>query len=238
MQIRFQFQRGEELKFIGHLDILRLFERAFKRTELPVAYSKGYNPRPQIVFGQPMPLGLTSDGEFADIELIGNHNPEEIICKINSSLPPGIRVVYAREKINRSNLMGLIDAARYRIGFEAYKEFDINQMIENIQNSSVINVVKKTKSGEKEMNIRPFIYDLSGNADGGTGCFSVMLGAGQDNNIRPELFLTGLSLLSGIEFEIRSMHRLMLYSRREIKSGSAPLQTYNIWVSLMDDTLL
>lgn len=83
MEIRFRFSRGEELKFIGHLDILRLFERAFKRAGIQVAHSEGFNPRPRIVFAQPMPLGLTSEGEFADVELAEQIDIANFIIRCN-----------------------------------------------------------------------------------------------------------------------------------------------------------
>jgi radical SAM-linked protein len=237
MEIRFRFGRGEELKFIGHLDILRLFERAFKRSGIQVAHSEGFNPRPRIVFAQPMPLGLTSEGEFADVELVGQIDTADFKQRINSSLPAGINVIEAKVKTGRSNLMGIIDAARYRIWFEAPDMLDIKYAVNSVLNSGEINVVKKTKSGEKEVNIRPFIYELSGEKDGRTGFFDVILGAGQDNNIRPELFLEGISKASNIPFSMRRMHRVMLYCSKK-KAVPDLMPAENIWITPMDDLLL
>lgn len=215
------------MKFIGHLDILRLFERVFKRSGLPVAHSQGFNPRPQIIFGQPMPLGLTSEGEFADVELIGTHDPQEFLKTMNDALPPGIRVVDAKEKKNPSNLMGQISGARYRVGFKAPEGFRLQQLIDDVLAADTLLVMKKTKSGDKEKNIRPFIYELTGTLNASGACFEVLLGAGQDDNIRPDLFLSGVSAAFQADLELISMHRIILLGRRE-----------NNWLSLLDEQML
>ena len=191
------------MKFIGHLDILRLFERAFKRSHLPVAHSQGFNPRPQIVFGQPMPLGLTSEGEFADVELVGGHDSAAFLKTMNDALPPGIRILDAKEKKNPSNLMGQISAARYRVCFTAPDGLDLQKLIEKVLAADSIPVLKKTKSGEQEKNIRPFIYELTEVSHASGGCFEVLLGAGQNDNIRPDLFLSGISDAFQAELELK-----------------------------------
>ncbi|HEY8422390.1 MAG TPA: TIGR03936 family radical SAM-associated protein [Thermoclostridium sp.] len=217
MKIRFQFERREELKYIGHLDVMRLFERAFKRAEIPVTHSQGFNPRPHIVFAQPMPLGLSSDGEFADVELDGSIDTGAFIEKLNRALPDGIRVVDARENTGKKNIMAIVEAARYRIDFKAGVNPDIESIISNVLGRKRIIVIKKTKSGEREFDIRPLIYELSGEISNDTGYFNVLLSAGQDDNVRPELFITGVSACINRDIEITRMHRIMLYGRAEGK---------------------
>lgn len=239
MHIRFQFERDEELKFIGHLDILRLFERAFKRSGLPVTHSQGFNPRPQIVFAQPMPLGLTSSGEFADVEINGDFYPVDFMRRLNSSLPPGLQLIDAKERINKSNLMAIIEAARYKIAFSFEEQHipNINVLVEKVLSKDAMNVIKKTKSGEKEINIRPLIYELSGSIYNNTGEFKVLLGAGQNNNVRPELFLDGVSSVAETNLKLRNMHRIMLYCRSTGENSLKALVNGEkaSWVSPMDE---
>lgn len=240
MHLRFRFKRGEELKFIGHLDILRLFERAFKRSGFQVVHSQGFNPRPQIVFAQPMPIGLTSCGEFADVELQTECNPEEFIKRMNEVLPPGIQLLDAKEKKKKSNIMALTEAARYKIGFEASENTDINKLVNGVLSKDTISVIKSTKSGDKEVNIRPLIYKLTGYMDGNTGIFDVLLGAGQNDNVRPELFLSGVYSATGINPDMNFMHRKMLYaaSRNEKKLNLPQLNDKAEWITLLDDSLI
>ncbi len=234
MEIRFQFERREEIKFIGHLDIMRLFERAFKRAGIPIAHSGGFNPRPRIVFAQPMPLGLTSEGEFADVEIMETVDTKEFIKVFNESLPLGVRILDAKCKTNNSNLMGLIDAAKYRIDFETSETMDMRQAIQCVISRKQVNVMKKTKKGMKEINIRPLIYEMEGEITGYNGCFIVLLGAGQDNNVRPELFLDGVSKATDILLDMQRMHRIMLYHFADF----CEQQKGSRWITPMHERLL
>ncbi|HZK26175.1 MAG TPA: TIGR03936 family radical SAM-associated protein [Thermoclostridium sp.] len=227
MNIRFQFKRGEELKFISHLDIMRVFERAFKRTSIPVSHSQGFNPRPTIVFAQPMPVGLSSDGEFADVELEKTYEIDEFIEKVNANLPEGIRILEAKEKFVKTKIMGIVKAALYKIDFEISPYTDIEKIISSVLDQKKIMVLKRTKSGEKEFDIRPLIYELSGDFDTNAGSFNVLLGAGQNDNVRPELFIDGVNNCTGASIEMLRMHRIMLYG------GSG-----NLWLPLLDERFL
>jgi len=227
MKIRFQFERGEELKYIGHLDVMRLFERAFKRAEIPVTHSRGFNPRPHIVFAQPMPLGLSSTGEFADAELDEDYEPGVFIERLNSALPAGIKVNDAKAVKSGKNIMAIVEAARYRIDFRTMRGLNINDIFSEVLNRKNIIVLKKTKSGEKEFDIRPLIFELTGETDKETGYFNVLLGAGQEDNVRPELFIAGVSACINTDIEIMRMHRIMLYGRAE-----------NKWLPLTDKRFL
>lgn len=213
MKVRFQFKRREELKYIGHLDVMRLFERAFKRASIPVTHSQGFNPRPEIVFAQPMALGLSSDGEFADVELETDYDLKVFIEKVNAVLPDGVKIVDAREKTSNKNIMAIVKAARYRIDFKADGIQDIDSVISYILGKKKIIVLKKTKSGESEIDIRPLIYELSGELNGDTGFFNVLLNAGQENNVRPELFIEGVRNCTDTDIQMLKMHRVMLYGR-------------------------
>jgi radical SAM-linked protein len=208
-----------------------------KQAGIQVAHSEGFNPRPRIVFAQPLALGLTSDGEFADVALGEPIEIADFIQKINSALPAGISVIEAKVKTGKSNLMGIIDAARYRISFEAGDMPDIEYLINSVLDSSEINVMKRTKRGEKKVNIRPFIYDLSGEKDGRTGIFNVILAAGQNNNIRPELFLEGVSKVSNTSLDMLRMHRIMLYCSKKKHVSDLP-SAGSIWITPMDYLLI
>lgn len=137
--------------------------------------------------------------------------------------------------------MSIIGAARYKIGFniETRENPAIDRFVEIVSGEDTINVIKKTKSGEKEINIRPLIYELSGNINGNTGEVEVLLGAGQTNNVRPELFLSGVSHVIGSELKLEYMHRLMLYVEfRGQKGVNLPGANKNAWISPLDEKIL
>ena len=137
MMIRFKFTRGPELKYISHLDLLRVFERSVKRSRIPVAYSQGFNPRQKIVFGLPMSIGLTSDCEYADIELAEDIIPDDFIKAMNEGLPKGVRVVEAVHMTAKGNIMNQIKSARYEILFEiinANESIEISDYVNGMLN--------------------------------------------------------------------------------------------------------
>ncbi|MDL2289676.1 TIGR03936 family radical SAM-associated protein, partial [Clostridia bacterium OttesenSCG-928-F22] len=96
MRMIAKFTKEEPVRYISHLDIQRLFGRAFRRTDIPITYSKGFNPHPVLSFAMALPLGQTSSGEYMDIGLDAAVSTEEFIEKCNASLPQGIRILEAR----------------------------------------------------------------------------------------------------------------------------------------------
>ena len=96
-RIRVTFSRGEATKYITHLDMMRFWERALRRAELPVAYSEGFSPHAQIALAAPLPVGTTSAGELMDVFLAERIAPRTLISGITPQLPEGIAVVDADE---------------------------------------------------------------------------------------------------------------------------------------------
>lgn len=214
--LRFRFSRGEGLKYIAHLDVLRLFERAIKRAGLPVAYTQGFNPRPKIVFGLPMSTGLTSDSEYADIEFSRDIDPYTFTETLNKCLPDGIRIDKAVARMSKNNIMNQITAARYEIAFETTQPVDcseVDNLIHSFLSKEEIIVSKKTKKGFRPVNIRPLIYSLSAyGKKTGTYVMEAFLSAGKDNNLRADLLLEAFSQEFGIESRAVSIHRKALYA--------------------------
>ncbi len=113
-RIRFQFAKREEVKFISHLNMLNTFTRAFRRAEIPVAYSQGFNPHPKMSFGSVLPVGTTSEVEVADIDLESNMGTEEFISRANAQLPRGLEILKAQEvSLKEQPLMAQISLASY-----------------------------------------------------------------------------------------------------------------------------
>src|SRR5438067_3745852 len=96
-RLRVTFARGDEMKYITHLDLMRFWERALRRGGLPVAYSEGFTPHPQISLAAPLPVGTTSDAELMDVFVTERITPREFLAKAAAQLPAGIAVVAAEE---------------------------------------------------------------------------------------------------------------------------------------------
>jgi radical SAM-linked protein len=96
-RLRVTFCRGEEVKYITHLDIMRFWERALRRAAIPLAYSQGYSPGPRISLAAPLPVGVTSTGELLDVYLSRRVTPYDFIKTVSQQLPAGIAMREVRE---------------------------------------------------------------------------------------------------------------------------------------------
>jgi radical SAM-linked protein len=94
-RIKIKYTKGEEVKFISHRDLMRVFQRAIRRAEIPIAYSQGFNPHMKISWGQALKVGKTSGEEYAELNIEGWIKPRELQERLNQTLPPGIEILEA-----------------------------------------------------------------------------------------------------------------------------------------------
>lgn len=172
LRIRIKFSKYDTLRFVGHLDIMRYFQRLIRRADIPIRYSEGYHPHQLLSFAQPLGLGITSDGEYLDAELVSDMDVSEITKKLNENVSYGVEILEtvrlsdreANKKIVTS--MSLISRSLYMVilkdvSDEVSKEFsDLSVKMADAFKESGINVLKKTKKGEKEINLKDFTYEV------------------------------------------------------------------------------
>lgn len=115
-RVRLRFCRGEQAKYIGHLDLARLWERALRRAGVPLAYSAGYTPHPRLFFAAPLPVGVTSECELMDVVLERATPPPALAQAINRALPAGLQVLDAWEvPLEMPSLQAQVRFAEYRV---------------------------------------------------------------------------------------------------------------------------
>jgi len=157
------FEKTKEISYTSHLDVQRTLQRAFRRANLPLAFSKGFNPHPKLSFATALATGYTSAGEWLDVELDGDVSPEEFMTRVNAALPDGMRfhsAFVADDSID--TLSKMLVAADYLITLYPDEPFDFEQLdaaVKSILASDEVIVEKKTKSGVKPANIRPEILE-------------------------------------------------------------------------------
>lgn len=121
-RLRLRFGRGEEVKFISHLDVVRFWERAFRRAEVPLAYSQGFRPHPRIAVAAPLAVGVTSEAELMDIWLSQWMPPQSLIMKVKRQLSRGFDIFEAYEiALNAPSLQSCLAAAEYRVEVNSEK---------------------------------------------------------------------------------------------------------------------
>ena len=210
MIYRIKYGRYEGVKYISHLDILKLFDRATRRADLPVAYSEGFNPHPKFVFGMPIPVGTTSESEYVDITFTEDIKKEDVLNKLNDALPPSVRILEINEITEQTpNIMKNMAAAKYRIKAD-FEEGEIEKIVARAHEKDELVVEKKSKSGTKMVDIRPMIFFAKKEED----ALILTIAAGNEVTLRADLAVT---TLAGRDLKIKSIHRLALLTKDEIK---------------------
>lgn len=188
MKIRIKFTKTGSLRFIGHLDVMRYFQKAFRRAKVDIAYSQGFSPHQILSFAAPLGIGLTSEGEYLDAEFHTTKSSKEMIEIINQCMVEEIQIrEFKLLDDNAANAMSSVAAADYVVTIkeEYYDETFFNQL-EEFGKQSVISIVKKTKRSEKEMDIKPMIYELR--KEGENSVF-MKVATGSVENLKPELVM-------------------------------------------------
>lgn len=193
MKLRIKFSKHGVLKFIGHLDVMRYFQKAIRRAGIDIAYSTGFSPHQIMSFAAPLGLGLESNGEYMDIEVNSLTSSDAVINALNAQMVEGIRILEAKLlPDNAGNAMASVAAARYTIAFrEGYKpSFLTKQVIDDFFGQSEIFVTKQTKKSEATFDMKPLIFACS--FDEETGVLDLTVDASSSGNIKPSLVIKAI----------------------------------------------
>lgn len=214
MKIRIKFRKYGEMKFIGHLDMMRYFQKAMRRAGIDICYSEGFSPHMIMSFASPLGVGLTSDGEYLDIEVGETFSSKESMERLNQVMAQGVEVVSFRRIPDgkASNAMALLAAADYEIRFREGMEPKTGweKAFDDFCAQSRIPVIKKTKKGERELDIRPLLY----RAERRDNCIYLQLAAGSADNLKPELVMEAFGVYAEMTLPEYALliHRLELYT--------------------------
>lgn len=195
--VRVLFEKTGRAKYTSHLDTMRTLTRALKRSGLPLWYTMGFNPHLYMTFALPIALGSESLCESVDLRLTKEIPHDKVADALNGSLPPGFRVVSVAEPVMDP---GRIAWADYKVILN-YEDVDIRDVARKWQvflDQSTIDVTKKTKKGEKEMDIRPLVQVLKTTVTGTGLDLLLRLAAGNTVNIAPTLLLKAFYKWSNI----------------------------------------
>ncbi len=212
MKVRVRFAKYGILRFIGHLDMMRYFQKANRRAGIPVRYSEGFSPHQVMSFGSPLGLGLTSAGEYMDMELTRPIPSAEAVEALNHTMAEGVEVLSFLELPERCpGAMASVAGADYQVIFRdtaGEGSFDPaywQEVLAAFQEAEAVPVRRKTKKSERLVDIKPHIHrlelilpqELSQEEreryfPEGSGGLRMRLSAGSAENIKPELVLQAL----------------------------------------------
>lgn len=164
MRIIASFYKHNEVRFVSHLDMQRLFQRAFRRAGLPLSYSKGFNPHPLLSFATALSVGYTSECEYFDVFLDEKIDADEFRSRVNAVLPEGVAVTKAVDAGEmKTSLTTLMRSADYfaRLDFDREVTSDeLENALASLLTGEII-VEKKTKGGMKDVDIRPLLISVN-----------------------------------------------------------------------------
>lgn len=224
MKVRIKFRKYGPVRFIGHLDVMRFFQKAIRRAGLDIAYTGGFSPHQIMTFAAPLGVGLESNGEYMDIELHSLDSCQDAVERLNAASVKGIEIVSAKVlPDNTANAMASVAAASYTVRFREGRapEADIARLLPEFLARETIFYTKETKKGTRELDLKAGIYEMSWDGR----AFSLLLDASSAGNIKPGQVIE--ALLEQGEEKLQDNALLItredVYTRRELTGdGGAP----------------
>ena len=223
------------MKFIGHLDVMRYFQKAIRRSGIDVSYSQGFNPHQLISFAAPLGVGVTSDGEYMDMQVETTFSTQEALRRLNGAMNDEIRVLeYIQLNEGSKNAMSSVAAADYCVSIKDGYDFPENfkELFDGFMMQDKIVTIKKTKKSEKEVDLKPYIYHYAYDS----GAFFEKVGhslektvakqyengkkiymqltTGSVVNIKPELIMEAFCKYAKLEYVpfAYQLHRIEVYA--------------------------
>lgn len=240
MKIRIKFRKQGPLRFIGHLDVMRYFQKVMRRAEVAIRYSEGFSPHQIMSFASPLSVGLTSCGEYMDIEVHATEDSQEMIRRINEVSAEGLEILsYRLLPDEAKNAMSQVAAADYAVWFKdeykpesGEKERAFWKRVADFGRKESIPYTKQTKKGERAVDLKPLICEIRADQRGlvspsanldekKTPCLFLRLLSGSAANGKPEQLLEAFCLEEGLEWRpfAFQVEREELYAAEE-KDGT------------------
>ncbi|GAA0122051.1 MAG: TIGR03936 family radical SAM-associated protein [Clostridium argentinense] len=195
MKVRYliKYTKESEIKFISHLDLMRTIQRVIRRAALPIEYSKGFNPHMTISIAQPLSVGTYSRGEYMDVVFTEDMDEKEILKSLNENTPMGVtfldvKKVENKEEKKAPQAMAAIDAAKYVIKLKAKDVSKAMEDIKNLNKNNQWSIVKKSKKGEKEVDIKPLLKEINYRIEDDRVVLDTLLACGSRENLSASLF--------------------------------------------------
>lgn len=213
MKVRIKFAKYGVMKYIGHLDIMRYFQKCMRKADIDIAYTEGYSPHQIMSFASPLGVGVESQGEYFDIELKSGDS-KSVMNALNEVMVPGMEILSVKRLDDGAkNAMASIAAASYEVSIKEGYDNDciIFDRVAAFLNNDAINIVKVTKTQEMEFDLRPHIFrfDYDGNV------YHMTVDASSAGNIKPLMVISEYVKFCGNEYRenIYQIKRMETYTR-------------------------
>ena len=221
-KLRFKFSKNGPIKFIGHLDVMRYFQKAIRRANIDIKYSEGFSPHQVLSFAQPLSVGATSDGEYLDMTVNSMASAADIMDRLNNVMNEGIKILAITElKEGEDKAMTLSAAAKYRLKLRESAGFsDWTFKMQDYLKKDHLPAMKKTKSGEKEIDMKQMLFDYA--FDHENDSVTMLLSMSSKETLKPALLFEYFFKSLGKEFDTKylDIHRIDIYKSAQDQKGS------------------
>ena len=212
LKCRMQYEKRGPAQYISHLDLMRVFRRAFMRAGVMLSFSQGFNPHPILSFGSALALGWTSEYEILDVKLsvpMGRKRTEEAM---RAALPVDLPVLEVRMVDDRHPApMAMVRASDYEIALSGETAAATLDAAEEFLRRESVMAMRKTKSGEREVDVRPMALSLKREGD----VLSARLMLTEKDTLKPDLLVRALAEIAGAEVPEMRIHRRCLLGEDE-----------------------
>lgn len=210
--LRVKFEKTGKLQYISHLDLLRTMQTALRRAKVKMMYSEGFNPHMKITFALPLSIGIESVCEFMDIKTDGNVFANDVKENLGKNLPADMKIIDVYEAQNKLTEIKYAEYVIYLdFGENSEKAAEVGRKIF----ADTLVVTKRTKKGEKDVDISPMIKSAECGFECGMTAIKAVLCADSENYLNP-FYLTGaLEKALGREAEHRKVVRINTYFENE-----------------------
>lgn len=229
MKLRVKFKKYGPVRFIGHLDVMRFFQKAIRRAGLDVAYTGGFSPHQVMTFAAPLGVGLESNGEYMDIEVHSLTSCQDAMQRLNKASVHGIEITSVKVlPDDAGNAMASVAAAAYTVRFRPGREpgADIETVLPNFLSRGSIMITKETKKGVRELDLKPGIYELTWDGS----AFHMLLDASSAGNIKPVQVIE--ALLAGCGENLQE--NALLITREDVYTNTGNEEECPVLTSLGD----
>ncbi len=239
MRVRLRFTKAGKIRFTSHRDVARMWERALRRAELPMAYSEGFSPRPKVHFGLALSTGYESRGEYLDVDLLADARDLDVAAlpeRLSATLPEGIEVEAALEvSPGTASLQSAVTSCTWRLEVLGADALALSAAVGGALDATALPATRVRKGQEVTDDLRPYVLDLAvvgalpadapPAAEGGAERGAVLVGelGTQPRTLRPSE-LVGALRAHLREGRVCRTHQWMQHdgARREPLTGSSP----------------
>lgn len=191
MKVRIKFARHGAVKFIGHLDMMRYFQKAIRRAGIDICYSNGFSPHQIMSFAMPLGVGVETNGDYFDIEVGSLSSCQELVDALNGQMAEGVMVLNAVIlPSDCKNAMASVAASSFQITFREGRKpaFDLKEAVDKLLALPELIITKETKKNTIELDIRPFIHELSATGDS----VYMLVETSSENHVKPMMVMEAL----------------------------------------------